>query len=61
LYEGSISPDQVTRLLTNSYLESKELWNQSKPLIRAAEQSKAADEFAVLIVDDSRRIPTLMR
>jgi nanoRNase/pAp phosphatase (c-di-AMP/oligoRNAs hydrolase) len=53
LYDGTISHDQVTRLLTNSYLESKDLWSKSKPPIRAAEQSKAADEFAVLIVDDS--------
>lgn len=53
LYDGAISHDQVTRLLTNSYLESKDLWSKSKPLIRAAEHSKAADEFAVLIVDDS--------
>lgn len=53
LYDGAISHDQVTRLLTNSYLESKDLWNKSKPLIRVAEQSQARDEFAVLIVDDS--------
>ena len=53
LYDGAISHDQVTRLLTNSYLESKDLWNQSKPLIRAAEQGQAAADFAVLIVDDS--------
>jgi len=53
LYDGTISHDQVTRLLTNSYLESKDLRSKSKPLIRAAEQSKAAADFAVLIVDDS--------
>lgn len=53
LYDGAISHDQVTRLLTNSYLESKDLWSKSKPLIRVAEQSQALDEFAVLIVDDS--------
>jgi hypothetical protein len=47
LYDGAISHDQVTRLLTNSYLESKDLWNKSKPLIRAAEQGQAVDEFAV--------------
>ncbi len=53
LYDGAISHDQVTRLLTNLYLESKDLWSKSKPLIRSAEQGKAVDEFAVLIVDDS--------
>ena len=53
LYQGAISHDQVTRLLTNSYLDSKDLWLKAKPLIRSAEQTKGSDEFAVLIVDDS--------
>ena len=53
LYDGAISHDQVRRLLTNSYLDSKDLWSKSKPLIRAAEQSKAASDFALLIIDDS--------
>src|SRR4028118_2075334 len=52
LYDGAISHDQVTRLLTNSYLDSKDLWLKSKPLIRAAEQNQSVDEFAVLIIDD---------
>jgi hypothetical protein len=52
VYDGAISHDQVTRLLTNSYLDSKDLWLKSKPLIRAAEQGKGIDDFAVLIVDD---------
>jgi hypothetical protein len=52
LYDGAISHDQVRRLLTNSYLESKDLWVQSKALIRAGEQSQSGDDFAVLIVDD---------
>lgn len=53
LYDGAISHDQVTRLLTNSYLDSKDLWLKSKPLIRAAQQDQAIDDFAVLIIDDS--------
>lgn len=53
LYEGTISHDQVTRLLTSSYLDSKDLWLKAKPLIRSAEQTKGADEYAVLIIDDS--------
>ena len=53
LYDGSISHDQVTRLLTNSYLDSKDLWAKSKPLIRASQQGQTAEEFAVLIIDDS--------
>lgn len=52
VYDGAISHDQVTRLLTNSYLESKDLWSKSKPFIRTAEQAKALEDFAVLIVDD---------
>ena len=53
LYDGAISHDQVTRLLTNSYLDSKDLWAKSKALIRANEQSQSVNDFAVLIVDDS--------
>jgi hypothetical protein len=53
LYDGAISHDQVRRLLTNSYWESKDLWHKSKPLIRAAQQGKAGDDYAVVIVDDS--------
>jgi hypothetical protein len=34
-------------------LDSKDLWAKSKPLIRAGEQTKSVDEFAVLIIDDS--------
>ena len=29
------------------------LWLKSKPLIRSAEQTKSANNFAVLIIDDS--------
>jgi hypothetical protein len=53
LYEGAISHDQVRRLLTKSYLDSKDVWLKSKPLIGAAEQGKAMDDFAVRIIDDS--------
>jgi hypothetical protein len=53
LYDGALSHDPVRGLLTNSYLDSKDLWSTSKPLIGAAGQSKSADEFAVLIVQDS--------
>ena len=48
-----MSHDQVTRLLTNSYLDSKDLWLKAKPLMPAAEQSQAVDDFALLIIDDS--------
>jgi hypothetical protein len=53
LYDGAISHDQVTRMLTNEYLDSTDLWGKAKPLIRKAEQAQKDQEFAVLIVDDT--------
>lgn len=53
LFGGAISHDQVTRLLTNAYWDSKTLWRQAKALVRQAEQDLKPEEFAVLIVDDS--------
>lgn len=53
LYDGAISHDQVTRMLTNEYLDSTDLWRKAKPLIRRAEAALQKDEFAVLIVDDT--------
>jgi len=53
LYEGGISHDQVTRFLSHSYLDSKDLWLASKPLIRSCERKRKEGDFAVLIVDDS--------
>lgn len=50
---GAVSHDQVTRWLSGSYLDSTQVWAQAKPLIRRAEQQRPAEEFAVLIVDDS--------
>ena len=53
LLDGAVSHDQVTRWLSGSYLDSAQVWAQAKPLIRRAEQHRPAEEFAVLIVDDS--------
>jgi len=53
LYEGSISHDRVTRFLCRSYLDSKDLWLASKPLIRSCGRKRKEGGFAVLIVDDS--------
>jgi hypothetical protein len=53
LYDGAISHDQVTRLLTSSYFDSKDLWRKAKPLIRQTQAKLPKEEFAVLIVDDS--------
>ena len=53
LLGGAVSHDQVTRWLSTAYLDSTQVWAQAKPLIRRAEQQRPADEFAVLIVDDS--------
>jgi len=53
LYDGAISHDQVTRLLSSSSLDSKDLWRKAKPLIRQTQANLPQGEFAVLIVDDS--------
>ncbi len=53
LYDGAISHDQVTRLLSSPYLYSKDLWRKAKPLVRQAQADLPKGEFAVLIVDDS--------
>ncbi|WP_141764570.1 transposase, partial [Hymenobacter glacialis] len=53
LLDGAVSHDQVTRWLSSSYLDSEQVWKQAKPVIRAAEQQRADDDFAVLLVDDS--------
>ncbi len=53
LFDGQISHDQVTRWLTGVYLDSRQVWAHAKPLIRRTEHELAADDFAVLVVDDS--------
>ena len=53
LFGGAVSHDQVTRWLSTSYLDSAQVWGHAKPLIRRAEHQRSAEEFAVLIVDDS--------
>lgn len=53
LFDGQISHDQVTRWLTGMYLDSRQVWAHAKPLIRRTERELAADDFAVLVVDDS--------
>ena len=53
LLEGALSHDHITRWLSHATLGSAEVWRHAKPLIRQAEARQAAEEFAVLIVDDS--------
>jgi hypothetical protein len=53
LTDGAVSHDQVTRWLASTYLDSKQLWKAAKPLVRQAEARQPAEEFAVLIVDDT--------
>ena len=48
-----MSHDQVTRWLSNAYLDSKQVWAQAKLPIRRAGQQREANEFAVLTVDNS--------
>ena len=53
LFDGQLSHDQVTRWLSSVYLDSRQVWNHAKPLIRQTERALEAADFAVLIVDDS--------
>ncbi|HEX8328005.1 MAG TPA: transposase [Hymenobacter sp.] len=53
LLDGALSHDHITRWLRSTSLGSPALWRQAKPLIRQAEARRQAEEFAVLIVDDS--------
>jgi hypothetical protein len=53
LFDGQLSHDQVTRWLSSVYLDSRQVWGHAKPLIRQTEWALEADDFAVLIVDDS--------
>ena len=53
LFDGQLSHDQVTRWFSRVYLDSRQVWGHAKPLIRQTERALEADDFAVLIVDDS--------
>ena len=48
LVDGAYSHDQITRLLSRNYFDSKTLWQYTKPVVRQVEQ-----EDGVLIVDDT--------
>ncbi|MDX2135195.1 MAG: transposase [Saprospiraceae bacterium] len=50
-YDCRMSHDQVTRYLSESYLDSRTIWKAAKPLIR--EQISLDDDSGVMIVDDS--------
>ena len=52
LHGGAVSHDKVTRWLTSTYLDSRELWQAAKPLVRQAEAGRQDPDYAVLIVDD---------
>ena len=53
LLDGTLNHDHITRWLSQGTYGPAEVWQQAKPLIRQAEARRPADEFAVLIVDDS--------
>jgi len=53
LFDGQLSHDQVTRWLSSVHLDSRQVWGHAKPLIRQTERTLGADDFAVLIADDS--------
>ena len=48
LLEGSLSHDQITRLLSQQRFDSKTLWQLVRPMVRAIE-----DDAGVLIFDDT--------
>jgi hypothetical protein len=48
LMDGEISHDQITRMLSNSAMDSKTWWKMVKPFVRQIER-----EDGVLIIDDS--------
>ncbi|MDR2811164.1 MAG: hypothetical protein LBB84_11535 [Tannerellaceae bacterium] len=48
LLEGAVSHDKITRMLSGSTNNSKELWQEVKPLVR-----KYKNEAACLIFDDT--------
>ena len=53
LFDGQLSHDQVRRWLSQVHLDSRQVWGHAKPLIRQTERALKADDFAVLVVDDS--------
>ena len=53
LLDGALSHDHVTRWLSQTTYGPADIWRQAKPLIHQAEARRPAEEFAVLIVDDS--------
>ena len=53
LLDGVLSHDHITRWLSQGTYGPAEVWRQAKPLIRQAEARRPAEEFAVLIADDS--------
>ena len=53
LLDGALRHDHITRWLSQTTYGPADIWRQAKPLIRQAEARRPAEEFAVLIVDDS--------
>ena len=51
--DGALSHNHITRWLSRGTYGPAEVWRQAKRLIRQAEAQRPAEEFAVLIVDDS--------
>ena len=53
LLDGALSHDHITRWLSSAAWNPAAIWRQAKPLIRQAEAQRPAEDFAVLIIDDS--------
>ncbi|AWM34632.1 hypothetical protein DDQ68_18735 [Hymenobacter nivis] len=53
LVDGALSHDHITHWLSSTVWDPAAVWRHAKPLIRQAEARRLAEEFTVLIVDDS--------
>ena len=53
LLDGGLSHDHITRWLSQGTYGPADTWRHAKPLIRQAGARRPAEEFAVLLVDDS--------
>jgi len=53
LLDGALSHDHITRWLSSTPCGPAQVWRRAKPLIRQAEALRGAEDFAVLIDDDS--------
>ena len=51
--DGAISPDAITRFLSEEDFTSSDLWQIAKPLARSMEATIQENEYGVLVLDDT--------